>query len=108
MARGTLTIVLALVLVSCPSADDPCDEEAGKVLCGYCREDAVLSSNPHAGMCRYCPAGTVCDGDVCGELRCLGGKRIFATRETYTGDLKTAGGGSTGLEGADNICALAA
>lgn len=34
-------------------------------------------------------------------------KRIFATRSAYGGDLKTAGGSSTsGLEGADNLCAI--
>lgn len=32
---------------------------------------------------------------------------IFATAATYDGDLRTAGGGATGIEGADNLCALA-
>lgn len=32
---------------------------------------------------------------------------IFATAATYDGDLRTAGGGMTGVEGADNLCALA-
>lgn len=32
---------------------------------------------------------------------------IFVTSSIYTGDLKTAGGGSTGIEGADRLCAQA-
>lgn len=32
---------------------------------------------------------------------------IFVTAATYDGDLRTAGGGVTGIEGADNLCALA-
>jgi hypothetical protein len=35
-------------------------------------------------------------------------KRIFATSTRHNGDLKTAGGGATGLEGADNLCRTAA
>lgn len=31
-------------------------------------------------------------------------KTVFTTSHYYDGDLKTAGGGATGLEGADNIC----
>jgi hypothetical protein len=33
-------------------------------------------------------------------------KRIFTTRSTYTGDLRTAGSGTSGLDGADKLCAL--
>jgi hypothetical protein len=35
-------------------------------------------------------------------------KKVFVTSTKYTGDLKTLGGGATGLEGADNLCKLAA
>lgn len=31
-------------------------------------------------------------------------KLVFATSSLYNGDLKTAGGGATGVEGADNLC----
>ncbi len=31
-------------------------------------------------------------------------KRVFVTSTSYNGDLKTAGGGATGLQGADNLC----
>ena len=31
-------------------------------------------------------------------------RAIFVTAQTYNGDLKTAGGGTTGLLGADNLC----
>lgn len=34
--------------------------------------------------------------------------RVFITSTRWTGDLKSAGGGSTGLAGADNLCAMAA
>jgi hypothetical protein len=71
MKRGFLAASLALFLSSC-SSEDPCDEQAGSVLCGYCDQDAATSSNPHAGACRYCAAGTTCSGDVCSEaLTCL-------------------------------------
>jgi len=32
------------------------------------------------------------------------GKRIFVTSATFNGDLKTAGGGTSGIDGADKIC----
>jgi hypothetical protein len=32
------------------------------------------------------------------------GKYVFVTEEVFDGDLETAGGGYSGLEGADNIC----
>ena len=35
-------------------------------------------------------------------------KLVFVTSTLHTGDLKTAGAGATGLEGADNICNLRA
>jgi hypothetical protein len=36
------------------------------------------------------------------------GKRLFITASEYDGDLKTAGGASDGLTGADHLCATAA
>jgi len=50
-----------------------CSERFGMVLCGHCGEDILLSDNPYAGMCRYCPQGYTCSGDVCGDLKCKGG-----------------------------------
>jgi hypothetical protein len=35
-------------------------------------------------------------------------RRIFFTRTAYSGDLKTAGGGVDGLDGADRLCTIAA
>lgn len=42
---------------------------------------------------------------LCGDLLF---KTVFVTSTVHNGDLKTAGGGATGLEGADNICNLRA
>lgn len=33
-----------------------------------------------------------------------GAKRVFVSSQSYHGDLRTLGGGATGLEGADNLC----
>jgi hypothetical protein len=70
MSVRMMGAVAALLLASCEK--DPCDEKSGSTLCGYCDKDAATSSNPHAGMCRYCEAGTTCTGDVCGDLTCVG------------------------------------
>ena len=35
-------------------------------------------------------------------------KRIFVTKMTYAGDLRSAGSGASGLDGADKLCTLAA
>jgi hypothetical protein len=35
-------------------------------------------------------------------------RRVFVTAATFPGDLKTAGGGSGGLDGADKLCNMAA
>ena len=35
-------------------------------------------------------------------------KRVFVTRTQYSGDLKTVGSGTSGLDGADRLCAAAA
>jgi len=50
-----------------------CSAKSGYVTCGYCDEDIILSGNPNAGKCFYCPKGSKCQGDVCGELTCSGG-----------------------------------
>jgi hypothetical protein len=71
MRRWVIGASAALLLASC--SKDPCDEKSGSTLCGYCDKDAATSSNPHAGMCRYCDSGTTCSGDVCGDLSCVGG-----------------------------------
>lgn len=53
--------------------DSICPAKSGSVLCGYCDEDVILSGNPNAGKCFYCPEGSTCQGDVCGGLTCSGG-----------------------------------
>ena len=55
------------------SSGSICPAKSGHILCGYCDEDIILSGNPNAGKCFYCPKGTKCQGDVCGELTCSGG-----------------------------------
>jgi hypothetical protein len=46
--------------------------------------------------------------DAGGPCAVAGRKRVFVTSATYSGDLKTHGKGDDGLEGADNLCNLAA
>ncbi|HCF61862.1 MAG TPA: hypothetical protein DFS52_28180 [Myxococcales bacterium] len=67
----TAALVALGALAACSSDGDPCPEKEGSVLCGYCAEDVVLSSNPNAGKCRYCSEGSTCSGEVCGELKCV-------------------------------------
>lgn len=55
------------------SSGSLCSAKSGYVYCGYCDEDMILSGNPNAGKCFYCPKGTKCKGDVCGGLTCSGG-----------------------------------
>lgn len=50
-----------------------CPSKSGYITCGYCDEDIILSGNPNAGKCFYCPEGTGCQGDVCGGVTCSGG-----------------------------------
>jgi hypothetical protein len=70
MTRWTLAACAVLLLSSC-DLGDPCEEKSGSSLCGYCKEDAATSSNPNAGKCLYCPNGSTCTGDVCGNLTCV-------------------------------------
>lgn len=69
MRRWLLAASFALLLSACDK--DPCDERSGSVLCGYCDQDAATTSNPAAGKCRYCDAGTTCTGEICGDLSCV-------------------------------------
>ena len=50
---------------------DFCSDISDRVLCGICNKDIKLSDNPYAGQCRFCPAGTTCSGDVCGDINCI-------------------------------------
>ena len=43
-----------------------------------------------------------------GRLECFSRRVVFATSKTFNGDLKTAGHGSNGLNGADKLCQEAA
>ncbi len=43
-----------------------------------------------------------------GKLECFSRRVVFATSKTFNGDLKAAGHGSNGLNGADNLCQQAA
>ena len=45
--------------------------------------------------------------DASGDLT-SGPKRVFVTSSTFKGDLRTAGGGSDGLDGGDRLCNMAA
>lgn len=63
--------VVGLLMAGCSSTDEEiCGQKAGQLLCGYCRDDRIATGNPKGGTCRFCPAGTQCLGDVCGELSC--------------------------------------
>jgi hypothetical protein len=75
MTARALSIVAALFVLGAFAgcSGDPCSEETGKVLCGYCSEDAMTSSNPAAGKCRYCDEGATCSGPICGDLQCVSG-----------------------------------
>ena len=67
---------LALVVVLSGCTDDPCEAKSGKTSCGYCAQDRATTSNPHAGMCRYCGGSVICSGDVCTDaLMC--NDRVF-------------------------------
>ncbi|MFZ5438932.1 MAG: hypothetical protein ACOZQL_02930 [Myxococcota bacterium] len=72
--RVSWLLVVALLLAGC--TDDPCEPKTGKTSCGYCAQDRLTTSNPHAGMCRYCGGDVVCSGDICGDdLAC--NSRVF-------------------------------
>jgi hypothetical protein len=61
------------------------------------------------GACVLCGLGQTCSAGACtfggtGDA----GLRVFITSASYSADLKTAGGGSSGVSGADNLCNLVA
>lgn len=64
------------------------------------------------GHSTFFDTGGCVSGDIViisdGRLECFSRRVIFVTSETFNGDLKTAGNGSTGLNGADNLCQAAA
>ena len=72
-----------------------CADKAGFVTCGYCDPDVVLSSNPYAGKCRYCPDGTTCSGEICGSLTCkkAGQTSGDGTTTPGSGNNQPSGGG---------------
>ncbi|MEW5737443.1 MAG: hypothetical protein AB1938_00870 [Myxococcota bacterium] len=75
LRRWWLMACVWLMTGGCSPGGDVCPPKEGKIACGYCAEDALLSSNPNAGMCVYCPAETTCSTtDACDTgLQCLGG-----------------------------------
>lgn len=65
--------LISLIIFSM-NGGSPCAPEEGYIRCGYCSQDAMLSDNPNAGKCRYCPSGTTCSfDDICGDLSCVSG-----------------------------------
>jgi len=64
-------LIAAAVLSGCGEPD--CPAKSGYNACGYCKEDRVTSSNPHAGMCTYCPAACVAACNPCGDVSGGGG-----------------------------------
>jgi hypothetical protein len=66
------------------ACSDPCEDKTGKSTCGYCSEDRLATSNPHAGMCRYCGEGTTCSGNICSDnLRCVRKVNLFVPKATF-------------------------
>ncbi len=70
-----------------------CTVKAGSVSCGYCDPNIALSGSPYAGMCRSCPSGTTCSGDICGNLTC---KR---TSQVSDGGTATSAAGNNQQQG---------
>ena len=64
-------IGLLILLSGCLGDKAICPSQGGQVLCGYCKDDRALTGNPHGGQCRYCPQGSYCSGDVCGDIKCV-------------------------------------
>lgn len=63
-----IAVIAAAALAAC--AGPECPAKDGYLSCGYCSEDVILSSNPHAGMCTYC--SKTCGTDPCNPT-CSGG-----------------------------------
>ena len=66
-----ITIMGFSTIISSCKKGDVCESKSGSVTCGYCKLDAATSSNPNAGKCFYCPSGSTCSGDVCGNVQCI-------------------------------------
>ena len=76
-----IVIFVAIIYFSTGSPSEvTCPEKTGYASCGYCAEDAVLSSNPHAGKCVYCTDASKCASNPC---------------DTVCGSNGGGGGGST-------------
>lgn len=119
-------LLSALFVSSCGSA--ACNANTCQ---GCCSAEGVCMRGVETTACGS--AGTRCDvcagAQTCQSGRCTtgsgggaggggggggsgggsgGNKRVFVTNATYTGDLATAGGKLSGLEGADALCNTAA
>ncbi len=79
-----------------------CSAQAGKVLCGYCSDDAAVNS--HGGKCRYCPSGSKCTGSICGEIRCASGGGGGGTSGGGGGGGCAPGHYSTTCDGVKRCC----
>jgi len=55
-----------------------------------------------------CDEGAECDFGCACDSACVGHKRVFVTRQKWTGDLAAAGVGADGAEAADSLCMGAA
>lgn len=106
----TTLIVLAYAASGCSDAE-PCSPASCSTCCdanGECV--AAVSATACGGGGNFCEA---CDtGETCYATarRCGAANPAYAfvTKTEYTGNLKAAGGGTTGLLGADNLCQAAA
>jgi hypothetical protein len=74
--------------------------------------ETVLVANLMNGNNAFFDTAGCVSGDIViindGKLECFSRRVVFATSGTFNGDLKTAGHGSNGLNGADNLCQQAA
>jgi hypothetical protein len=68
--RWLAVIVLAAATTLAACGPVECPAKSGSLSCGYCSEDRMTSSNPHAGMCTYCSSN--CGADPCNPA-CSGG-----------------------------------
>lgn len=78
---------------------DRCETGTSQTLCGGAGSACVACDSGNAcaaGQCKVADAGTPQP------------KRLFITRSYYDGDLKTAGGATSGLLGGDKLCQVAA
>ena len=70
----------------------------------------ALACGTNGALCIACGSGQTCGASGSCETPDAGPtfKRIFATRTFYDGNLKAAGAGTDGLDGADKLCNQAA